>query len=83
MHSRDNIGGQMLIAQNGYVLHLPGTTQYRLRADESGVDNLYLAGDWVRTGLNAGCVEAAVMGGIQAARAILDDPRPVLGATDT
>jgi hypothetical protein len=31
---------------------------------------LFLAGDWVRTGLDAGCVEAAVMAGRATARAI-------------
>ena len=65
-----------------YVLHLPGTTTCRMRADGSSVANLFLAGDWVRTGLNAGCVEAAVMGGFQAARAIAGDSRPVPGSLD-
>ena len=30
-----------------YVLSLAGSTKYRLKAGESGFDNLYLAGDWV------------------------------------
>jgi len=60
-----------------YVLSLPGTGRHRLRADESGYDNLVLAGDWIDSGLNAGCIEAAVMSGVQAAnaasgRALLD-----------
>jgi len=37
-----------------YVLSPPGTTQYRMRANESGVSNLLLAGDWLRTGLAPG-----------------------------
>ncbi len=53
-----------------YVQALPGTGGYRLRADGSGFDNLFLAGDWVDTGLNAGCIEAATLAGIQAANAI-------------
>jgi uncharacterized protein with NAD-binding domain and iron-sulfur cluster len=53
-----------------YVLSLPGTGRLRLRADESGYRNLVLAGDWIDTGLNAGCIEAAVMSGIQAANAV-------------
>lgn len=57
-----------------YVLSVPGSTEYRLKADESGYANLTLAGDWIYNGLNAGCVEATVMSGMQAARA--------LGATD-
>jgi hypothetical protein len=53
-----------------YVLSVPGSLQFRLWPDGSGVENLYLAGDWVRSGLNAGCVEAAVIAGRMAARAI-------------
>ena len=53
-----------------YVLSLPGTGRLRLRADESGYDNLVLAGDWIDTGLNAGCIESAVMSGIQAANTV-------------
>jgi uncharacterized protein with NAD-binding domain and iron-sulfur cluster len=65
-----------------YVLSLPGTTEIRMRAGESGFDNLYLAGDWVRTGLNFGCVEAAVMGGLQASRAICGYPEVIPGELD-
>jgi uncharacterized protein with NAD-binding domain and iron-sulfur cluster len=54
-----------------YVQSLPGTNQYRLRADESGFGNLVLAGDWTNCGLNAGCIEAAVLSGLQAANTIL------------
>jgi uncharacterized protein with NAD-binding domain and iron-sulfur cluster len=57
-----------------YVLSLPGSGRYRLRADESGYGNLFLAGDWTDSGLNAGCIEAAVMSGIQAANAVLGRP---------
>ena len=39
-------------------------------ADGSGYDNLVLAGDWTDNGLNAGCIEAATLGGLQAANAI-------------
>ena len=52
------------------MLSLPGTGRLRLRADESGYDNLVLAGDWIDTGLNAGCIESAVMSGIQAANTV-------------
>jgi len=47
-----------------------GATLHRLRAGESGFKNLYLAGCWVRTGLNTTCIEGAVMAGMQAARAV-------------
>lgn len=53
-----------------YVQSIPGTDRYRLRADESGYDNLVLAGDWTDSGMNAGCIEAAVMSGLQAANAV-------------
>jgi uncharacterized protein with NAD-binding domain and iron-sulfur cluster len=62
-----------------YVISLPGTTQYRLHAGDSKFANLYLAGDWVRNGLNYGCVESAVMGGLQAARAICGFPQLIVG----
>ena len=65
-----------------YILSLPGTAQYRPRADQSGFRNLVLAGDWLATGLNAGCVEAAVMGGLQASRAICGYPREIIGDGD-
>jgi uncharacterized protein with NAD-binding domain and iron-sulfur cluster len=57
-----------------YVLSLPGTGAARLRADESGYDNLFLAGDWIDSGLNAGCIEAAVMSGVEAANAVRGRP---------
>lgn len=53
-----------------YVQSLPGTDRLRLRPDWDGVDNLWLAGDWTDNGLNAGCIEAAVVSGLQAANAI-------------
>jgi hypothetical protein len=53
-----------------YVQSLPGSGAYRLHANGSGFDNLFLAGDWIDTGLNAGCIEAATLGGLQAANAI-------------
>lgn len=54
-----------------YVLSVPGSTKYRLKTDESGFDNLYLAGDWINNGYNSGCIEATVMSGRQAAQAIV------------
>ena len=47
-----------------------GSTQWRLAADASGFQNLYLAGTWIDCGFNTECIEAAVMSGMQAARAI-------------
>ena len=62
-----------------YVLSLVDTSRYRLHADQSGFANLFLAGDWLKTGLDAGCVEAAVMGGMQASRAICGLPESIQG----
>jgi uncharacterized protein with NAD-binding domain and iron-sulfur cluster len=62
-----------------YVLSVPGSTRHRLRAHEAGFANLVFAGDWVRNGMNAGCVEGAVMGGMQAARAISGYPEKIPG----
>ena len=53
-----------------YVQCAPGTDSYRLRPDESGYDNLVLAGDWTDHGLNAGCIEAATLSGLQAANVV-------------
>ena len=53
-----------------YVQSLPGTDRFRLAPDDSGVRDLFLAGDWTDCGLNAGCIEAAVVSGLQAANAV-------------
>lgn len=61
-----------------YVQSLPGSGRWRLRADRSGYANLVLAGDWIDCGLNAGCVEAAVLAGRQAANVVCGRP-PLTG----
>ncbi|HET8661465.1 MAG TPA: FAD-dependent oxidoreductase [Micromonosporaceae bacterium] len=58
-----------------YVQSVAGSDRFRLRPDESGYDNLYLAGDWTDCGMNAGCIEAAVLSGLQAANAVLGRSR--------
>jgi uncharacterized protein with NAD-binding domain and iron-sulfur cluster len=65
-----------------YVLSVAGSAKYRLREDASGFDNLTLAGDWTDNGLNAGCIEAAVMSGMRAARAIGGSPETIIGEKD-
>ncbi|HEX9103802.1 MAG TPA: hypothetical protein VF997_16440, partial [Polyangia bacterium] len=47
--------------------------------DDAGCRNLFLAGDWVRTGINGGCIEAATMAGMQAARALSGSYVPIVG----
>lgn len=65
-----------------YVLSVPGSARTRLRADESGVTNLVLAGTWTRTGLDVGSVEAAILSGRAASRAISGEPRIIAGERD-
>jgi len=57
-----------------YVLSLPGTQKYRISPLDNTYDNLTIAGDWTTCGLDAGCVEAAVISGRLAAHAISSLP---------
>jgi len=58
-----------------YVLSVAKSTKFRLKANASGFDNLYLTGDWIDNGFNAGCVEATVMAGMLASNAICGYPK--------
>lgn len=55
-----------------YTQSLPGTGKYRIACDETGFENMFLAGDGTNNGYNFGCVEASVISGIRAARALLN-----------
>jgi uncharacterized protein with NAD-binding domain and iron-sulfur cluster len=68
-HARANID-----PSERYVQSLADSAKYRLPANGSGFANLVITGDWIRNGYNAGCVEAAVWSGIQAANTILGRP---------
>lgn len=57
-----------------YVLSLKGSTKYRLDGQNSGFENLFLAGDWTICGINAGSVEAAVISGMLASNAMTGCP---------
>jgi uncharacterized protein with NAD-binding domain and iron-sulfur cluster len=65
-----------------YVLSVPNSIAARIPSEHSGFDNLYLAGDWTKNGLDAGCVEAAVMSGMQASRGISGYPLTIIGEQD-
>jgi uncharacterized protein with NAD-binding domain and iron-sulfur cluster len=58
-----------------YVQTAPGSVVHRLAPHESGYANLVLAGDWVRTGMDIGCVEGAIIGGRLASRAVCGSPQ--------
>jgi uncharacterized protein with NAD-binding domain and iron-sulfur cluster len=52
------------------VLSVTGSSQYRLHTDKTGFDNVFVTGDWIQNGFNAGFVEGAVVSGMLTARAI-------------
>ncbi|PRP91464.1 FAD-dependent oxidoreductase [Enhygromyxa salina] len=60
-----------------YVRSPRDTTRLRLSADESGYDNLILAGDWTSTPMNLGCIEGATMSGIRAAQVLARSHRTI------
>jgi uncharacterized protein with NAD-binding domain and iron-sulfur cluster len=57
-----------------YVQSLPGTIRYRISPLDRHYDNLTIAGDWTHNGLDAGCVETAVISGMLAAHAVSEYP---------
>ena len=63
-----------------YCLSLPKTTKLRLPPGKSGFDNLFLAGDWTLTDLNLGCIEATVISGMLASKAICGKPDHIYAA---
>lgn len=56
-----------------YVLSVKGSSAYRLTTSGHGISNLFVTGDWIQNGLNAGFVEGAVVSGLLTARAISED----------
>jgi len=82
----DRIDAQYLRANidpnERYTLSVKGSTKYRLKPEQSGFTNLILTGDWTYSGLNAGCIEAAVMSGMQASRAIAGYPTKIVAEND-
>ncbi|HET7047391.1 MAG TPA: FAD-dependent oxidoreductase [Solirubrobacteraceae bacterium] len=72
---RDRLGAQYfranLAGSDRYVTTPAGSVDARLDPDQSGFDNLVLAGDWTHNGIDGGCVEAAVISGERAAEALI------------
>jgi uncharacterized protein with NAD-binding domain and iron-sulfur cluster len=66
-----------------YVMSFTGSSAYRLKTDQTGTfGNLYITGDWIDNGFNAGCIEATVMAGLQTARAISGENIAIAGEKD-
>jgi uncharacterized protein with NAD-binding domain and iron-sulfur cluster len=63
-----------------YVLSVKGSSKYRIFTNGTGVSNLYITGDWIQNGFNAGFVEGAVVAGIWTARKVSgNDNIPIIG----
>ena len=75
-YSRANVAGW-----ERYVLTPAGSVEHRLPSGDSGFENLFLAGDWTSNGIDGGCVEAAVISGMDAARALSGSRLPIPGAS--
>ena len=54
-----------------YALSPKGGIMARLPSGDTGYDNLVMAGDWTKNGLDIGCVEAAATSGMDAAKALV------------
>jgi uncharacterized protein with NAD-binding domain and iron-sulfur cluster len=62
-----------------YVLSVKNSSQYRLATNGTVFTNLFITGDWISTGVNAGCVEAATMAGMETSRAVCGFPEIING----
>ena len=65
------------VGSERYTLSTPGSIAYRISPLDQSVANMTIAGDWTACGLDAGCVEAAVMSGKLAAHAITGSTPPL------
>jgi len=65
-----------------YVMSFTNSSQHRIKANATAYSNLIITGDWIDNGFNAGCIEATVMSGLQAARAISGIPLVIPGEND-
>jgi hypothetical protein len=62
-----------------YVMSVPGSVHSRLCSAQTGYHNLVMSGDWTLTAISSGCVEAAVMSGMHASRAMCGVPAKIVG----
>jgi uncharacterized protein with NAD-binding domain and iron-sulfur cluster len=59
-----------------------GSVKHRLRTDETGYTNLFLAGDWIKNNSDLGWVEGAVISALQCARAMTGVQVRIFGESD-
>lgn len=64
---------------DNYVSTPPDSTRHRLFANDTGFENLSIAGDWTDNGLNVGSMEGSVRSGLLAAEAIIGIPHEDTG----
>jgi uncharacterized protein with NAD-binding domain and iron-sulfur cluster len=62
-----------------YVIAATGTSGVRLRADDTGFDNLLIAGEWADTAVNISAIESTAIAGMRAARTISGLPQTIIG----
>jgi hypothetical protein len=62
-----------------YVMSVPGSVSSRLYSAQTGYHNVVMSGDWTKTAISSGCVEAAVMSGMHASRAMCGVPAVIIG----
>jgi len=60
-------------------MSVPGSVRSRLPSAGTGYTNLVMAGDWTLSAISSGCVEAAVMSGMHASRALCGVPEAIVG----
>jgi uncharacterized protein with NAD-binding domain and iron-sulfur cluster len=82
-HGRERLTSQFWIAcwnpSDRYVLSVPGSVWSRLPSAGTGYHNLVMSGDYTLTAISSGCVEAAVMSGMHASRAMCGYPAVIVG----
>ena len=83
LHAKGGIGSERLDEQyyrvntrptEAYMQAPPGFVDKRPDAWQTGYENMVVAGDWIRTGLNLGSFESAITGGKLAAFALTGSP---------
>lgn len=61
------------------TIALPGATEHRMKAGDTGYSNLCVTGDWTDNGFYVACMEGTIMSGIHGARAVTGVEFPIIG----